>query len=299
MTNEFSSTQTHEAVESDLKRLREELPAMANLVDAFGEIMVETARLKAELPHKNDFTVTDINPDKFRQGKPLAGKESFLVTGDEIRQAARRLIPAMEKGFPKIKDELAGVGDALESGKFDPDAGAESLLKSQEAVLEKIAADLRVTPQVFSFVMRQLVKPFVEKRAESIGPLPAELFWVKGYCPICGSWPSMAFLTGEGGQRWLRCSFCSYEWRFMKTQCPFCDNEDFETMEYFYSEDRKSERVDVCHNCGKYLVTVDLRESPGDLVLNVAALGMVYLDILAQEKGFSPGAVTEWNVLDG
>jgi FdhE protein len=84
----------------------------------------------------------------------------------------------------------------------------------------------------------------------------------------------------------------------MRTACPFCENDDHETLEYFYSAERTSERAEVCNSCKRYIVGVDLRDRVDNVVMDVAPLGLVYLDILAQEKGYLPGAVTAWNVLD-
>ena len=84
----------------------------------------------------------------------------------------------------------------------------------------------------------------------------------------------------------------------MRTACPFCENDDQKKLEYFFSEERQRERVEVCHHCRRYLVGMDLREQIDEPVLEVAPLGLVYLDILAQRQGFTPGAVTDLNVLE-
>jgi FdhE protein len=83
----------------------------------------------------------------------------------------------------------------------------------------------------------------------------------------------------------------------MRTQCPFCLTDDPEKTELVFVEDRKPERAELCHACRKYVVSVDLRELALDLPHEVAALGMVHLDWLAQQRGFTPGAVCAWNVI--
>ncbi len=84
----------------------------------------------------------------------------------------------------------------------------------------------------------------------------------------------------------------------MRTKCPFCESEDQEKLEILFSEDRKSERAELCYSCMKYLVSIDLRDRADEVVLEAAPLGLVYLDVLAQEKGFSPGAICGWNVIN-
>ena len=297
-SSDISPQESAERVREALDRIKEHVPAVAPLVDAFGDLMVERTLLREELPKEEGLSLPEIDPDRFLQGVPVAEKETFLVARDDLKKAVQRLIPAMEKGLPKIRGELAAVKDALLEGPLDLEATARLVLENKREEIETAIKDLKLDSRILEFVIGQLMKPFAENRARSITPLPEELQWLKGYCPVCGSWPGLSLLRGKEGQRWLKCSFCSHEWQYMRTNCPFCENTDFDTMEYFYSEDRETERVEVCHKCERYIVSIDVRDRADDVVLEVAPLGLVYLDILAQQQGFRPGAITEWNVLE-
>ncbi len=199
------------------------------------------------------------------------------------------------RGFPKISEQLSVIANAVEtSGPNSFGASDKDLFTVDEHVVE-LAGYLQVDPEILRFTLTQLVKPYAAKKAETFAELIQESKWLKGYCPICGSWPEMGFLEGREGRRWLRCSFCSHEWTFSRTECPFCESHDPDKLEIFYSEGRPFERAELCYECRKYLVSVDLRDRKG-IVRDVAALGMVYLDILAQEKRFSPGAASAWNI---
>jgi FdhE protein len=298
MTTELPPNQAATRIENALNRIREDMPAAANLLDAFNDLLIEKARFKDELPTDETFAATQIEPDRFRQGVPVADKESFAISASQLRSAATRLMPAMRKGFPKIRPELTTLGKALLADEVDLEITVKNLLTDRQEELHETARELSIEPEILSFAIGQLLKPFVEKRAESISPRLNELEWFKGYCPICGSWPMMSFLKGEEGKRWLKCSFCGNEWRFVRTACPFCENDDSESLEYLYSEERQSERAEVCHKCKVYIVGMDLRQREEETVTEVAPLGLMYLDILAQQEGFRPGAVTDWNVID-
>ncbi|MFH0959675.1 MAG: formate dehydrogenase accessory protein FdhE, partial [Pseudomonadota bacterium] len=125
-----------------------------------------------------------------------------------------------------------------------------------------------------------------------------DLSWLKGYCPVCGSWPEISFWKGSEGRRFLKCSFCSHEWSFMRTQCPFCENTDNEKIEIIFSEDRNFEHAELCQECMKYIVGIDTRNMIAVPHAYVAPLGLIYLDVLAQDKGFQPGAACVWNMLE-
>jgi FdhE protein len=298
MTSELGPNQAAKRIENALNRIREDMPAAANLVDAFSELLIEKVRFKDELPLDEAFAATEIDLDRFRQGVPIADKESFAISASQLGTAAARLLPAMKKGFSKIEPELTALEKAVSAGEVDFESAVKNLLGGRLEELRVSASELSMEPEILSFSIRQLLKPFVEKRAESISVRLETLQWLKGYCPICGSWPMMSFLSGEEGKRWLKCSFCGHEWRYVRTACPFCENDDSKSLEYLYSEDRESERAEVCHKCKVYIVGMDLRQRSEETVTEVAPLGLVYLDIIAQQEGYRPGAVTDWNVID-
>ena len=83
----------------------------------------------------------------------------------------------------------------------------------------------------------------------------------------------------------------------MRTHCPFCENEDPEKSEFCFVEDRAHERAEICHNCKRYIAGIDLRKYPYEFVPEVAVAGMMYLDVLAQEKGYLPMADSAWTLV--
>jgi len=77
--------------------------------------------------------------------------------------------------------------------------------------------------------------------------------------------------------------------------------EIVQALRHFFDQDnpaQSGERVDVCKACNSYFLTIDLRQRIDPVNMDVAAMGMIALDILAQEKGYSPLAATPWNLLD-
>jgi FdhE protein len=298
MGTQTSPDEAAERVARSFQEIEQELPALANITRAFKDLFVERARLRAECWQTEDFVKPTVSSVRFREGVPIAALEIFDVSAEDLKRAATRLIPAMERGFPKLSLAANAIREALLDGRLDPAMGVKDLLENREEATSEIARSLQIDPGVLRFVLGQLVKPFAESRAASLAHLIDEAAWSKGYCPICGSWPCFSFLWGEQGERRLKCSSCAHEWGFMRTVCPFCENADPDGLEYFYSEDRQSERAEVCTRCKRYIVNLDLRQRHGDPLMEVAPLGLIYLDILAQQRGFHPGAVTEWNVLD-
>jgi len=67
---------------------------------------------------------------------------------------------------------------------------------------------------------------------------------------------------------------------------------------YFHVPDTVGERIDICRLCGHYLPCIDLRDLDALPHLDTMSVGLVHLDMLAQEKGFSPMVRTPWNTFE-
>lgn len=298
MSEPLSADQAYERIIKAIERMEEEIPQLGEIYDAFKELMAQQAAFKAGLPSP-EIPTLELDTQLYSQGVPLLDSGAFAPSWSSLQKAAARLIPAMERGFPKIREQLLILKEVMETTDRETAPLARVLASGTNEDLRQIAGELGVAPANLEFVVGQLKKPFAEKRSEAAPSVPESVEWVKGYCPVCGSWPELSFLEGQEGRRWLRCSFCGHEWQFMRTQCPFCETTDLEKMELLFQEDRPFERAELCYECRKYVVGVDLRDRPYEVVHEVAALGLVYLDILAQEKEFSPGAICAWNMVDG
>lgn len=283
-------------IEAAIDGMRGEIPQIANILSAFKGLLAEQASIRAELPGL-DIPELTVDSVAYSQGVPLLGRADFTVSAESFVMAAERLLPVMAEGFPKITEDLAKLQRTIATRGSDAETLRRLMITGSEDDVEVAAKTVGIRPAVLKFALSQLMKPFAQKRAESLPPLPENLQWHRGYCPVCGSWPELSFLQGTEGLRWLRCSFCGHEWAYMRTRCPFCETDDHEKLEILYSEDRKHERAELCSECMKYLVGLDLRERVSEVAREVAALGLIYLDVLAQEKGFSPGAVCGWNII--
>ena len=100
----------------------------------------------------------------------------------------------------------------------------------------------------------------------------------------------MSKLEEEIGKRWLFCPFCHTEWLFKRLACPFCENDNQESLRYFFVENDEAHRVDVCDSCKRYIKTIDSRQMSSGINLFVENLSTLALDIVAQKEGFLNGS---------
>ena len=187
---------------------------------------------------------------------------------------------------------------------------AEDLLREDVPALEKTAAGISVPLPVLLFAFGFVLGPALHALvAASEGkPWEAEGAWRQGYCPVCGSFPSIAylerpvfeeknaFLAGGGGKKHLHCSLCGTDWIFRRGACPSCGEEGSGVMEILReSGEAQGERLDWCMKCRTYCPTVDLRERVDTPDLDALALGLLHLDMVAAGKKLHPLNPSFWN----
>ena len=277
-----------EKISSALNAIESENPHLKEVLQDFRGTLVEQARWKAELPPLDCTEIASPDPERFKKGVSLTDREWLSRLGDLWPTAAKRMIPALIDGFPKIQRELEQLQTAILQEAFVPDIFLSCVYGGRSAQASEHAEMTGLTPELLEFALTQAARPIVEKRAETLAPLITGLAWHKGYCPICGSPPGLSLLKEKEGQRWLRCGFCATMWRFHRTTCPFCDAQGPDDFELTYVEGREHERIEACQQCKKYLTGIDLRNLANEVVLEVAGFGLMHLDVIAQEKGLMP-----------
>jgi FdhE protein len=282
-------------IQKAICRIREEIPSVKPLADVYEKILLERARFKAELPSSADIDIPAPNPFLFLRGVPLLAETSFGPFRLLLKHSPDRILLGLANVFPHLKPGLARLRSALESGRLRLERCLEIVTKDEQERIEEIAFRLQIEPLTLNIILGQVVKPFIEKLAESFSTPLEGLVWDKRYCPFCGCLPELSILKDAGGQRWLRCSLCGHEWRFMRMVCPCCESGDHDGVECYSMEGRPHEHVEICRHCKRYVLSIDVRDSLEDGVLDMASTGLLRLEILAQRKGFVPVALYPWN----
>ncbi|MFI5059364.1 MAG: formate dehydrogenase accessory protein FdhE [Candidatus Acidiferrales bacterium] len=136
------------------------------------------------------------------------------------------------------------------------------------------------------FFPRAFLQPYAELLA-SQAPKPP-LAATSLVCPLCGSRPLLGVLRpeGDGGKRFLLCSFCSYEWDFRRILCPVCAEEQENKLPVYVAEQFPHVRVETCDTCRFYLRSIDLTKD-GNAVPLVDDLAAIPLTLWAHERGYS------------
>jgi FdhE protein len=136
------------------------------------------------------------------------------------------------------------------------------------------------------FMARAFLQPYAEFRAAKAPRAP--MVMTVRVCPLCGARPLLGVLRpeGDGGKRFLLCSFCSQEWEFRRIHCPTCGEEAEGKLPVYVAEQLPHIRVEACDTCRFYVRTVDLTKD-GHAIPLVDDLAAIPLSLWAHEKGYS------------
>lgn len=193
------------------------------------------------------------------------------------------------KRFGKENDMLTKkLEDSFERKELDLEVLVKKVFFSDSNYLRILAQKLEVEDNDLLFLGLELGKPVFKLYAEKLKGKIEFDNWGKGYCPVCRSHPAMAYLRKDDGKRILWCQFCGTEWSFMRIKCPFCSNEDQDSLRYFFTDEKSPYRVYVCDKCKRYIKTIDQRkvEEGKDLDLGWENLQTFAMDLVAQKEGF-------------
>ncbi|HDQ41370.1 MAG TPA: formate dehydrogenase accessory protein FdhE [Desulfonatronum sp.] len=288
-----------------LEALKKKAPFAEEIVTTFGRLAFKRAECKAALDQQEPLDIS-CDPEQFAQGRPLL--PSLFISGSRgsIQQSAACMLLEMERLFPSIAPVLASLRTTFQDAPQSLERLLDALIARDDDSLASLASELDSPLEVLVFAGREIVKPCLERRVQTLAPLIAEMPWSKGYCPICGSQPDLAFLRpkeaesseyliSKSGQFWLHCSLCTHRWRFVRAKCTYCETTDHKKLEYFSSSNHEDERIYACNLCKHYIPCVDLTNRKSATDLGMEALVLIHLDVLAQKKGFKPLARLPWN----
>jgi len=225
-----------------------------------------------------------------REGVPLLQAGRLSLDPDEVREelrrAARNLAETSELGTPAQRS-----AEVLASALIDLAPLLGPALDGDAAAIEREALRLELDPAALAQLLALALQPFLWEATARLGTLTDLDRWDRGYCPVCGAWPSLAELVGPEKRRVLRCVRCAAAWSWFILLCPYCGNDDHRTLRML-TEEGAAQRIDVCERCHGYVKAVPTYTSVSGPRLVAEDVATVDLDVAATAAGYRrPGEV--------
>jgi FdhE protein len=213
---------------------------------------------------------------RLQEGFPLLEKRHFLYDAEVLSNYFNTLLALVAQRNP-------GGAAAI---RLRSDAAGELLKILPPDDIVKALAAFGHEGDLMLFLLKECMRPWLERYAERLSPKVGEEQWHEGCCPVCGGVPCFAEIVGQENRRRLFCQDCGAAWQFPRLQCPFCGIDEHGKLEYFTPDGEPEYRVMLCRACKRYIKTADFREFSDGLVPEVEHPATLHLDIIARERGY-------------
>jgi FdhE protein len=266
-----------------IDRLIQQRPVCKDALESYREL---AGLMKEVQPEPQDIKFEEGLKDlKKDEGFPLFSREDLPV---DLHASSELFAKFMEHLSNTEREDRDGLKKVLEKSKSDSgwtDSLLKTVLRKDDKALYKTGKEIDLDPATLGFLAQVALRPSVYALRDALSDRIDKEPWNYGYCPVCGSEPDMAYFA-KTGKRYLHCELCGQEWAYPRLKCPFCRNDEHETLGYFDVEGEEGFRVDFCRKCLRYLKTVDKRVFEEAAPMELEHLATIHLDILANENGF-------------
>jgi FdhE protein len=248
-----------------------------------------------------------LTPDQVRQkmeaGLPLLHDLDLELDIEAVRALMIKLATAVEEAGRKhqphklqlprfrtssVPDAAARrIKAALEEHKLEVGALMPLVAAGDTDAIASAMRELDLDPALFMTLAQNTLKPALRAWRQQLTPLAKGIPWHKGVCFVCGAAATLGELQENDQVKHLRCAACGADWRFSRLHCMYCGNEDHKTLRYLYAEDRREKmRVEVCDTCHGYVKVISSFIPTPPEMLPVEDLATLFLDYVAQERGY-------------
>ncbi|MEX2426543.1 MAG: formate dehydrogenase accessory protein FdhE [Thermomicrobiaceae bacterium] len=214
---------------------------------------------------------------------PAIHQSQIPVDRKKLAQLTNQLIGTLKAA---VTFDTVTVPDAISDESSQ--ALIQAIINGDDAGLHRVAEAHQTDPAILATIGHCASLPLLLAIGQRVGAeRNADFGWQPGYCPVCGSWPTLAEARGLERQQWLRCGRCAASWRTAHQRCVFCENTNHQQLGYMAPEaERESRRATTCEQCKGYLkvfATVSpysiediLRQDLASLELDIAAIDQGY-----------------------
>lgn len=210
--------------------------------------------------------------DERLDGAPMLHGASVRIDTSRARRLVRRL------------GDVSGVRAC---DQVDPSAMIRAAISRDDRALEAMAERSDASIDAFAAVSQVAAMPLLMAAALTLAPGLASV-WQRGYCPVCGAWPSLAELRGIERERRLRCGCCGADWPLPLLHCAFCDELDHGKLGALQPEgEEQLRRIETCETCHGYLKSATTFGALSIRTLVLLDLTTIPLDLVAQDRGYA------------
>ena len=221
---------------------------------------------------------------RLTSGQPLVSFDELAIDWALLREVFKQIVNVFTE-YPELFGEIPERFSKKESGRNITKKAVRAWFTGKHLPQ---TLTVGINYNLIQIIMQSTLQPFLASHAKTLINSVKHEYWYRGYCPICGGIPDMAYLEKEVGARWLLCSRCDSTWLFHRLECPYCHTKD-QNLLSFLADEKNLYRLYLCEQCKCYLKAIDLRKTDSEVLLPLERIYTLDLDAQARERGYHPG----------
>jgi len=242
------------------------------------------------LAKSSQFETFDIKKLLASGNKPIIEQKGIAIDADDYKSVLVNVINFMKQNRPDTKVSMEKLELELDSLNLEPII-SKLIAFDTDDVFKKLAEDVSLTYELLIFVFDHALRPFLRIYAapylETLLKDDSPFWPFSNICPVCGSKSNFSRIRSADNRRFMFCDRCFSEWETRFLQCVHCGNDEPSTIKYLNVENDDAYQLYLCDKCQGYLKTYDERQKEELTDLFIADIETIYLDMLAQEKGYT------------
>jgi FdhE protein len=228
--------------------------------------------------------------------RPILETRGIDLDPEEYKGAFLELAQLVKKERENIADamnEIVAVFNCMDFAEI-----ASRIINDDYKFFVELAEEKGLGSELVYFLLDHALRPFLRCYAlpYQVSVAQEDFQWEMSICPVCGSPANFSRVRAEDGQRLLFCEHCFTEWRSKYLGCIYCGNTEPNTIKYLVVEGDDAHQLFVCEKCKGYLKTFDERKGRMKTDLFIAGIETVYLDLIAEEEGYTNKTENERNL---
>lgn len=276
MTKYMKTDATKDQIIAQMKK--HDIPSLEPLLPTYVAFVALEEDTQAP-PMPLEYISSEI-PSLLREKTPLLLRDENLSLPEQMTDVWGQVCDLATEHLPGHKDRIKEHHNWPERDHEEWSNTLRQFLFDGE-----VSSDDQEARDLLTFLLIRSWRPFLKQWAQALAPLLDDSAWMQKRCPVCGGQPDFSYLGSEAGGRHLTCSRCDTVWRYHRMGCPFCGNRESETYGY-YPDDIGLYRLYVCNDCHRYLKTLDMRQVPGERVLQAERIATTAMDLAALQAGY-------------
>ncbi|MDD4775670.1 MAG: formate dehydrogenase accessory protein FdhE [Syntrophomonas sp.] len=252
---------------------------------------LESWQNQQQVKLKQTYAPADIDVVKVlvNTNRALIESIDFKLDPRRFQEVFQELLQFIAAARPETASQVGKISSL--AAALDFEQLPLKILEGDGEYFSDLAQKHEMPEELLIFCVDHALRPFLRLWAAphraALSEAGFEIWDFATTCPFCASKSNFSRVRATDGRRFMFCDGCFSEWETRNIYCVHCGNSNPQTISYLTAEDFPAYQAFICEECRGYSKSFDERQKAIRIDPYITNMETVYLDLLAQEKGYT------------